>query len=99
MFFENFFGVVAFVTSVIGLFPQVAKAIKTRSTQDISMLMLVNYLVCSLAWVLYSIFVFSIYVLASNVIGLLSSVVLIYLKRKYDRSHVVNPQLIPQTSL
>lgn len=84
MLIENIFGSIAFVTSIIGLFPQVYKAIRTRSTDDISMLMLINFLVCSIAWIIYGAYLESLFVEFSNILGLLSCVILILLKRYYD---------------
>lgn len=77
-------GTIAFITSFIGLLPQIYKALKTKSTQDVSMLMLVNYLCCSLAWIIYGGYTDSMFVLSSNVIGLLTSLILILQKQYYD---------------
>lgn len=77
-------GMVAFATSFIGLLPQIYKSLKTKSTQDISMLMLINYLICSFAWIIYGGFTETIFVLASNVVGLFSCMILIIQKRLYD---------------
>lgn len=80
----TFSGTIAFITSFIGLLPQVYKAFKTRSTHDISMLMLINYAVCSLAWIVYGQYTSSMFVTASNIIGLLTSLILIFQKKYYD---------------
>lgn len=77
-------GIVAFVTSFIGLLPQIIKSIKTKSTQDLSMLMLINYLICSIAWIIYGSGTNSFFVISSNIAGLLISLLLILLKRRYD---------------
>jgi MtN3 and saliva related transmembrane protein len=77
-------GTIAFITSFIGLLPQIFKAIKTKSTQDISMIMLINYLICSLAWIVYGSSTDSFFVLSSNIVGLIISLLLIILKRRYD---------------
>ncbi|OGT46975.1 MAG: hypothetical protein A3E83_07210 [Gammaproteobacteria bacterium RIFCSPHIGHO2_12_FULL_41_20] len=79
------FGFIAFITTLIGLFPQIVKAVHTRSTKDLSLLMLMNYLICSLAWVIYGIYTRENYVILSNVLGLMSNVVLIILKYHYDK--------------
>ncbi|MGE3919703.1 MAG: SemiSWEET family sugar transporter [Gammaproteobacteria bacterium] len=84
MIIQTIFGTIAFITTIIGLFPQVYKAIKTRSTEDISMLMLLNFLVCSIAWIIYGAYAHSFFVEMSNVIGFLSSLLLILLKYYYD---------------
>ena len=77
-------GSIAFITSFIGLLPQIFKAIKTQSTQDLSMWMLINYTACSLAWVVYGWSTGSFFVLSSNVVGSIISFMLIVLKRHYD---------------
>ena len=82
---QTFFGIIALVTSFIGLLPQSYKAFKTRSTMDISMLMLLNYLVCSAAWIVYGLQTHAGFVIASNVVGLLSSLLLIMQKCWYDQ--------------
>ena len=83
---QSLFGFVALITSFIGLLPQSYKAYKTRSTQDISMLMIMNYLLCSLAWIVYGTCISAGFVVASNVVCLLSSVLLIAQKRYYDNA-------------
>ena len=89
---EIIFGSIAFVTSIIGLLPQLVKATKTRSTQDISMMMLINYLVCSIAWIIYGGYSNSMFVLLSNILGSFSSLVLIFVKFTFDKeqANVVN---------
>jgi MtN3 and saliva related transmembrane protein len=80
----DFFGTVAAVTSMIGLIPQIVKTYQTRSAEDISMLMLVNYLVCSLAWIAYGLCIDSLFVAGSNVVGALASSISILQKKIYD---------------
>jgi MtN3 and saliva related transmembrane protein len=80
----NLFGTIASITSFVGLLPQIYKTYKTKSAADISMLMLANYLVCSLAWIAYGLTTDSLFVVYSNVIGLISSIISIIQKRHYD---------------
>ncbi|WP_250295016.1 PQ-loop domain-containing transporter [Wolbachia endosymbiont of Oedothorax gibbosus] len=47
---EECFGFIALIASLIGLLPQVYKAYVTKLTRDVSMLMLVSCLICSLSW-------------------------------------------------
>ncbi|MDR0678417.1 MAG: hypothetical protein LBF44_02680 [Holosporaceae bacterium] len=82
---ENLSGSVALVTSIIGLFPQVYKSYKTKSTNDISMVMLINYLVCSLAWIVYGGCTSSEFVVYSNIVGSVLSGMSIVQKIVYDR--------------
>lgn len=85
MLIETIAGWIAFATSMIGLLPQVIKAIQTRSTHDVSMLMLINYTICSIAWIIYGGYTNSAFVLFSNVLGLASSLALIFIKLHFDK--------------
>lgn len=82
--FENFFGFIATITSFIGLFPQIYKTYKTKSAADISLLMLYNYLICTLAWIFYGLSIDSTFVIYSNLIGLFTVIVSITQKRYYE---------------
>ena len=84
MSFVNLFGVIAFITSTIGLLPQLVKALRIRSTHDISMAMLINYFICSLSWIIYGSFMHASFVIGSNIFGVLSSCMLIFFKWHYD---------------
>ena len=86
---QNFFGMIALVTSMVGLLPQVYKSWRTRSAKDLSVLMLVNYFVCSIAWIAYGAYTDTIFVLLSNVLGVLSCLILMVQKYYYDRHSVV----------
>jgi MtN3 and saliva related transmembrane protein len=83
---ENLSGGVALITSIIGLFPQVYKSYKTRSTMDVSMIMLANYLVCSVAWIIHGLYTGSKFVVYSNIIGTILSMVSIVQKFVYDKN-------------
>ena len=80
----NISGLIASITSIIGLTPQIYKTYKTKSAQDLSSLMLWNYFICSLAWIVYGTYTGSNFVTFSNVIGLISSIISILQKRHYD---------------
>lgn len=82
---EQIFGTVAFITSLIGLMPQIVKSYRTKSTRDLSMLMLINYLICSVAWIVHGVCIDSSYVVGSNITGLLIVTISIIQKVIYDR--------------
>lgn len=81
---ENLFGLIAFITSFIGLAPQIYKTMKTKSADDLSMLMLINYFICSISWIVYGVFTNAGYVISSNIAGLLFSIMAIAQKKYYD---------------
>lgn len=85
MALENISGLIAFLTSLIGLIPQIYKAYISKSTKDLSMIYLINYLICSISWVVYGILTESPYVFLSNIFGGGTCVFLIIQKYKYDK--------------
>ena len=78
------FGYIALITAIIGLLPQVIKSYKTHSTDDISMIMLINYFVGSFAWIVHGLSVNDNFVVWSNVLGGTVSIISIIQKLKYD---------------
>ena len=82
---ENLSGGVALITSIIGLFPQVYKSYRTKSTIDISMIMLINYLVCSVAWIIHGVSTNAAFVVYSNIVGTALSSISIIQKIIYDK--------------
>ncbi len=78
-------GTIALITSIIGLSPQVYMVYKTKSAGDISILMLINYLIGSIAWVLYGLETNSSFVLYSNYLGSGVTLLLIAQKIYYDK--------------
>lgn len=77
---QDIFGTVAFITTLIGLLPQVYKTYVTKSADDLSMLMLINYFICSIAWIVYGNATESSFVIYSNYCGLITSIILIWQK-------------------
>jgi MtN3 and saliva related transmembrane protein len=78
-------GTLALITSFIGLIPQIYKVYQTKSAQDLSFIMLINYLVCSLAWILYASQGEADVVIYSNILGLITSLISIGQKIYYDK--------------
>ena len=78
------FGYIAAISSIIGLLPQVIKAYKTKSTDDVSMIMLINYFIGSAAWIVHGAYVGSYFVVWSNVFGGTVSLISIIQKIIYD---------------
>jgi MtN3 and saliva related transmembrane protein len=84
-FLVNFFGIIAFITSMIGVLPQIYKCYKTKSSKDISMIMMINFFICSSAWLGYGILSGAGYVILSNVFGVFVTGIAIYQKIHYDK--------------
>lgn len=78
-------GFLASFTSTISLIPQIYKTYKSHSVEDLSFLMLLNFLACSILWVVYGYLTKSYSVLITNVIMTLFSTVLLWFKLRYRR--------------
>ncbi len=81
---EEFFGMIALVTTMIGLIPQVYKSYRIKSTSDISWLLLWNCFLCSVSWIIYGIITHSKFVIWSNILALVTSIISILQKKHYD---------------
>lgn len=78
-------GLIASITGIIGFIPQIHKAYKTKSMADVSMALLINYLVCCVSWAIYGALDNSFFVLWSNVLGSIVSIVTVMQKIYYDK--------------
>lgn len=79
-------GVIATVTSVISLPPQLYRTYVTKSADDISLFMLINFLICSLSWIAYGFMTDTTSVWVTNIIMGIFSLMMIALKIRYSRS-------------
>ena len=77
-------GFLAAFTSTISLVPQIYKTYKSRSTQDLSYLMLINFFVTSGLWIAYGLMLDSIAVWGANLIMLFFSFILLGFKYRYE---------------
>jgi len=84
VFIYKIFSLIAMITTIIGLSPQIYKTYITKSAHDLSYLMLYNFLLCSLSWVIHGIYEKDIFVLISNIFGLFCCLVSIIQKKLYD---------------
>jgi MtN3 and saliva related transmembrane protein len=85
MFLVEIFGTLALITSFIGLIPQIYKVYKTKSAQDLSIIMLINYFIGSLAWIIYGSQTEANFVTYANILGLITSIISIGQKIHYDK--------------
>lgn len=79
----SIFGFIASFTSVISLLPQIHKSYVTKSCNDISFLMLLNFFISSLSWIIYGALIEAQTVWMTNIILLLCSIILLHMKIKY----------------
>jgi len=79
----TFIGFLAAFTSTISLVPQIYKTYKSRSSKDLSYLMLANFLATSMLWVAYGLMVSSQAVWVANIILVVFSTLMLILKYKH----------------
>lgn len=82
--FVEVIGFLAAFTSTISLIPQVIQMFRTRSVEDISVWMIVNFICTSVLWVVYGIMIASVSVWGANVIMLIFSILMMYFKVRYS---------------
>lgn len=73
----------AAITSSISLIPQITKILSTKSAQDLSYLMLANFLATSVLWVIYGVMIESAAVWGCNLFMTVTAVVLSMLKVRF----------------
>ena len=79
-------GFLAAFTSTISLVPQVIKMFQTRSVEDISTWMIINFLLTSMLWIFYGIMITSWSVWLTNIFMLIFAIIMIYLKVRYGHN-------------
>jgi MtN3 and saliva related transmembrane protein len=77
------FAILATFTSTISLVPQIYKTYKTKSASDLSTWMLINFVICSISWVVYGYLINSKTVLFTNILMSIFSFILAYFKWRY----------------
>lgn len=83
--FGNFFGLMGTITSITSFIPQIYKIYITKSSSDISMIMLINFLLCSLSWIIYGYIYSANLIIFSNFLCFICSMILIIQKLYYEK--------------
>lgn len=81
--YQDFIGTVALATTIIGLIPQVWKVFHTQSAQDFSWVMMINYIISTIAWIIHGIQIEDSIVLYTGLAGLLAFATLLMQKVYY----------------
>jgi MtN3 and saliva related transmembrane protein len=80
-------GAVAATLTMFGFVPQIAKIHKTRSVEDVSLTMLVQYCIGIFLWMLYGIYLQNNILIISNFVSFSTLVVAVGLYLKYRKNH------------
>jgi MtN3 and saliva related transmembrane protein len=78
-------GFCAIVTTVISLIPQIIRTHKTHSVEDVSLWMLIDFLLNAVLWIVYGVLIGSREVLVANILMGIFSVWLLVLKFYYGK--------------
>lgn len=81
--FLSWVGFVAMFTSTFSLIPQIYRTYKTRSAEDLSFLMLLNFFICSVSWVIYGLLIEGRAIWVTNILMTLFSLILLVFKWRY----------------
>jgi MtN3 and saliva related transmembrane protein len=76
-------GGVAGLLTTVAFVPQVIKAIRTRSTGDLSMGMCLTFTAGVFLWLIYGLFIGSLPIILANSVTLVLSLLMLWCKRKY----------------
>ncbi|MCB1072701.1 MAG: PQ-loop repeat-containing protein [Chlamydiales bacterium] len=75
---------IASITSIFSLIPQIIKIYRTRSSNDLSLSMIINFLICSLSWVIYGFLTQTMTILVTNLIMTVLTIILMIFKIRYS---------------
>lgn len=76
-------GITAGTLTTVAFIPQLAKALKSRSTGDLSWGMVLTFTIGVLLWLIYGIWIDSLPVILANAVTLLLQLGIVSLKIKY----------------
>ncbi|MFA5083879.1 MAG: SemiSWEET family transporter [Candidatus Paceibacterota bacterium] len=80
----NLIGYTAAAVGTFLMLPQVIKSYKSKKTADLSMAMVIIYVINCFLWMIYGFFLSAIPMIVANGIGFIISVVQLVLKLKYN---------------
>ncbi len=72
------------ITAVVSILPQIIQSYKTKSVNDVSMLMLLNLTVASFSWTLYGAMTADKPLFLTNLLLTIGSLMMVVLKKKYQ---------------
>ncbi|MDH4128072.1 MAG: SemiSWEET transporter [Spirochaetota bacterium] len=80
---ENIIGLIAGTLTSIAFLPQVIKTWKTKSTNDISLIMFTAFSLGILMWLIYGIIINSLPIIIANSVTIILSLIILYFKIRY----------------
>lgn len=80
-------GAIAAALTTFGFVPQITKIYRTKSVEDVSLIMLIQYCVGLFLWMVYGIYLKNSILIISNFVSCSTLVVAVGLYLKYRKNH------------
>ena len=82
----EFFGFLAALLTTIAFLPQLYKTWKTKSADDVSLIMLILFIIGLICWIIYGLKIHSIPILVANIITFIFNLSILLLKITYNKN-------------
>ena len=82
----EFFGFSAALLTTIAFLPQLYKTWKTKSADDVSLIMLILFIIGLICWIIYGLKINSLPILVANIITFIFNFSILILKITYRKS-------------
>ena len=83
----DFFGFLAALLTTIAFLPQLYKTWKTKSADDVSLIMLILFIIGLICWIVYGLKINSLPILVANIITFIFNFSILILKITYRKNN------------
>ena len=83
--YTDLFGFLAALLTTIAFLPQLYKTWKTKSAEDVSLIMLILFITGLISWIIYGLRIHSFPILIANVVTLMFNFSILILKLSYNK--------------
>ena len=83
----DFFGFSAALLTTIAFLPQLYKTWRTKSADDVSLIMLILFIIGLICWIIYGLKIHSIPILVANIITFIFNFSILILKITYSETN------------
>ena len=83
----DLFGFLAAFLTTLAFLPQLYKTWKTKSAEDVSLVMLILFITGLICWIIYGIKILSIPIIAANVVTFIFNFSILILKLSYNKKN------------
>lgn len=76
-------GLIASTASAIGFLPQVIKTFRTKRAEDVSLYMIIIFIISAVSWITYGFWKNDLFIMSTNLIIFILTVILLIMKLIY----------------